>query len=272
MKSTIMIALAVSAQAHTIFQQAHHHNHLPFTTQLTHPPSPTPRNSPSTTSSTPPLVGLRAPHLNYPIHDVSDARMACGPVSTHSNRTIDARAGDRVGAWWGAVIGGEAFPGDPDHPIPPGHKGPISTYMAKVEDAVGVSLEEGEEGLRWFKIQESGLDVETGRWAVDEMIAERGWVYVDLPKCLAPGEYLLRQEVLALHSAAEWMGAQFYQSCAQLNVTGGGGYVPEETVAIPGVYGQDDPGVLVQIYVDGVPDHGRKPYPVPGPRPMTCPA
>lgn len=148
--------------------------------------------------------------------------------------------------------------------------------MARVEvedldDGDGGVVGVEDDGLRWFKIAEEGLDVGTGLWAVDGMMAARGWVYVDIPACLKPGGYLLRQELLALHGAGESMGSQFYQSCAQLRLEGGGSYVPEETVSIPGAYRQDDPGVLIQIWVDGVPDNGRKPYPIPGPRPMACP-
>ncbi|KAL2165904.1 hypothetical protein VTG60DRAFT_3622 [Thermothelomyces hinnuleus] len=173
------------------------------------------------------LVGLRAPSSDYPVYDVNDPQLTCGLPATRSDRVIDVKAGDRIGAWWGHVIGGEQYPNDPDNPIAASHKGPISTYMA-----------------RWFKIHEDTFDPATGRWGVDNMIAAGGWSYVDLPACLAPGQYLLRQELLALHSAYSRMGAQFYQSCAQLNVSGPGTCVPSQTVSIPGAYRQDDPGIL----------------------------
>ncbi|KAH6615971.1 glycoside hydrolase [Chaetomium sp. MPI-SDFR-AT-0129] len=140
--------------------------------------------------------------------------------------------------------------------------------MARVDDAA--NADSNDPGLRWFKIAEDGLDTATGTWGVDRMIAQGGWAYARVPECLEAGEYLVRQELLALHSAYDRMGAQFYQSCAQVNVTGGGSYVPTETVSIPGAYGQEDPGVLIQIWVNGVPDNGRKTYVVPGPRPMRC--
>ncbi|KAG7294175.1 hypothetical protein NEMBOFW57_004245 [Staphylotrichum longicolle] len=245
MKPTAIIALVASAQAHSIFQKLSVNG-----------------------ADQGQLNGLRAPSSDFPVYDVNDQQLSCGLPGTHSNTVINVKAGDRVGAWWGHVIGGAQWPNDPDNPISPSHKGPISTYLARVDNAATASPN----GLRWFKISEEGLDTSTGRWAVDSMIAAGGWSYATIPRCLAPGHYLLRQELLALHSAYNRLGAQFYQSCAQLNVSGGGTYVPSQTVSIPGAYGQDDPGVLIQIWVNGVPDNGRRPYTVPGPRPMTCPA
>jgi hypothetical protein len=42
-------------------------------------------------------------------------------------------------------------------------------------------------------------------------------VGVTIPRCLQNGEYLLRAEHIALHSAGSAGGAQFYISCAQLS-------------------------------------------------------
>ena len=43
-------------------------------------------------------------------------------------------------------------------------------------------------------------------------------------------------EQIALHSASSFGGAQFYISCSQIQVTGGGSGNPGPLVAIPGVY------------------------------------
>ncbi|KAK4126997.1 lytic polysaccharide monooxygenase [Parathielavia appendiculata] len=245
MKFSLIMIMAVSAQAHSIFQKLSVNG-----------------------VEQGQLVGLRAPSQPNPVYDVWDQQLACGLPGTRSNKVINVKAGDRIGAWWGHVIGGPQWPNDPDHPIASSHKGPISTYMARVDNAATTSPN----GLRWFKIHEDSFNPSTGKWGVDNMIANKGWSYAIIPWCLAPGHYLLRQELLALHSAYSNMGAQFYQSCAQLNVSGGGSFVPSQTVSIPGAYAQNDPGVLIQIWVNGIPDNGRKSYTAPGPRPMTCPA
>ncbi|KAK4033864.1 family 61 putative glycoside hydrolase [Parachaetomium inaequale] len=222
-KSTVLIALAVTAQAHTIFQSLSVNG-----------------------ADQGQLVGLRAPKSNNPIYDVIDQQLACGHPGSHSDKVINVKAGDRIGAKWGHVLGGAQRPNDRDNPIASSHKGPISTYMARVDNAATASPN----GLKWFKIHEDGLDTRTGKWGVDNMIAAAGWAYATIPRCLAPGQYLLRQELLALHSA--------------------GSVVPSATVSIPGAYKQDDKGILLQIWVKDVPNNGRKAYTVPGPRPMSC--
>ena len=43
------------------------------------------------------------------------------------------------------------------------------------------------------------------------------------------------------------MGAQFYPSCAQITITGGGSANPTG-VALPGAYQPDDAGILVELW------------------------
>lgn len=77
-------------------------------------------------------------------------------------------------------------------------------YMAKVDNAAST----GTSGLRWFKVAEEGLN--GGKWGVDTMIQQGGWHYFTMPTCLASGNYLLRAELIALHSAYSPGGAQVY--------------------------------------------------------------
>lgn len=79
-------------------------------------------------------------------------------------------------------------------------------YLAKVDNAATANAR----GLRWFKIAEDGLDTSSGQWGVDRMINNGGWQYFNMPTCIAPGNYLMRVELLALHSAYNQGGAQFY--------------------------------------------------------------
>lgn len=85
-----------------------------------------------------------------------------------------------------------------------------------------------------------------------------------IPKSLPSGEYLFRIEHIALHSASSAGGAQFYISCAQIKVTGGGNGNPSPLVSFPGAYKADDPGIKLNIYYP-VPTS----YTCPGPRPWT---
>ncbi len=71
--------------------------------------------------------------------------MICGQSGTKSTTVISVKAGDRVGAFWGHVIGGAQFANDADNPIAKSHKGPVMAYLAKVDNAASASLT----GLKW---------------------------------------------------------------------------------------------------------------------------
>jgi len=73
-------------------------------------------------------------------------------------------------------------------------------------------------------------------------------VTFQIPAATPTGQYLLRVEHIALHVAQSVGGAQFYISCAQISVTGGGSGTPGPLVAFPGAYSATDPGILIDIY------------------------
>ncbi|CAO2656083.1 Nn.00g048860.m01.CDS01 [Neocucurbitaria sp. VM-36] len=213
------------------------------------------------------LVGIRVPTSNNPITNVNDNNIACnsGYKSPVSSKVIDVKAGDKIGVQWGHVIGGAQIANDPDHPIAKSHKGPTMFYLAKVDNAASAQPS----GQKWFKVAEDGLDG-SGQWGVDRMISAGGWVDFTLPTCVAPGQYLLRAEIIALHSASKSMGAQFYMGCAQINVSGSGTKTGT-TVSFPGAYQQNDAGILVSIYdAQGNPKGNGQPYKIPGPAKLTC--
>lgn len=58
----------------------------------------------------------------------------------------------------------------------------------------------------------------------------------------------MRHEIIALHSAYSYPGAQFYPGCHQLKVTGGGGAMPAALVGFPGAYKASDAGITVDAY------------------------
>lgn len=85
---------------------------------------------------------------------------------------------------------------------------------------------------------------------------------VQIPSTLAPGNYIFRQEIIALHNGNRKGGAEIFPSCSQLRVGGSqkGKPTKEELVSIPGVYTSDEPGIWAKkIY-----DTGSK-YTAPGP-------
>lgn len=129
---------------------------------------------------------------NFPVEDVTSASMACNvngnvPASTVCGVT----AGSTVKVEWHHVS--RAQKGG-DDPIASSHKGPIISYLAKVSDAGSVT---NVASLDWFKIQEEGLN--GGVWAVDKLVAAgTGEWDVKIPSNIPNGDYLLRNEIIAL--------------------------------------------------------------------------
>jgi hypothetical protein len=83
---------------------------------------------------------------------------------------------------------------------------------------------------------------------------------VRIPSNIMPGNYVLRHEILALHSAYNVGGAQFYPQCINLRITGSGTSVPSGVPATQ-LYTANDPGVHYNIYNDET----NPTYQIPGP-------
>ncbi|KAL0577156.1 hypothetical protein V5O48_004832 [Marasmius crinis-equi] len=189
-------------------------------------------------------VGIRVTNTNSPVEDVTSDDIICNVQSTltSSSTVIDVPAGGEVTTEWHHTSDGPTE-GDGDDPIASSHKGPIITYLAKVDDAATA----GVTGLQWFKIQEEGYDSSNQTWAVDKLIANGGKYTFMIPECVPSGQYLMRHEIIALHSASSYPGTQFYIGCAQINVSGGGSASPGN-VSFPGAYDGADPGITISIY------------------------
>ena len=65
--------------------------------------------------------------------------------------------------------------------------------------------------------------VTCGKWALDVFIQNGSKSKFTVPSCLAPGYYIFRQELIALHSAMPLgKGAQNIPQCLYIEVTGSG--------------------------------------------------
>lgn len=155
--------------------------------------------------------GVRVPTYDGPINDVSSNDIVCngGPNPTKSTSTvITLQAGSTVQLKWRHTL----TSGDNDI-IDASHKGPVMAYLKKVSDAKSDSGVGG----GWFKISQDAFD--GSKWGVDRLIANKGIQTITIPQCISPGQYLLRGELIALHSASSSMGAQFYMvSCFLLRM------------------------------------------------------
>ena len=141
------------------------------------------------------------------------------------------------------------------------HPGPMQFYLARVPDGESVSSWKGE-GPVWFKIYHEQPNFGSQlTWPSNG----KSSFPVTIPRCIKAGNYLLRAEHIGLHSASSAGGAQFYISCAQLKVTGGGSTEPSQKVSFPGAYKASDPGIQININWP-IPTS----YKNPGPAVFTC--
>jgi len=125
------------------------------------------------------------------------------------------------------------------------HPGPLLVYMAKVPAGKTAANFDGS-GAVWFKIYEEGpvFGGQALTWPTDSATS----VSFKIPAATPSGDYLLRVEHIALHVAQSSGGAQFYLSCGQITVTGGGSGTPGPLVSFPGAYQATDPGILIDIF------------------------
>ncbi|KAI3397523.1 hypothetical protein diail_10615 [Diaporthe ilicicola] len=185
---------------------------------------------------------------NGPVEDVTLPDMQCGTDTAPAALVAEAAAGSDVELFWTLW--------------PESHVGPTLTYMAKCDNDDCTTYEPGTDAV-WFKIQENGREGTSDTWGTTAVMTAGGSVTYTIPECIEPGNYLVRHEIIALHSAYSYPGAQFYPGCHQIKVTGGGSTTPSDLVAFPGAYKGTDAGITYDAYKAAE-------YTVPGPALFTC--
>jgi len=157
----------------------------------------------------------------------------CHLDATNAKGYVTVAAGDSIFLQW--------------TPWPSSHHGPIIDYLANCGSSC-VTVDKTT--LQFFKIDGVGLVSDSsppGTWGDDEMIANNnGWL-VKIPPTIAPGNYVLRHELIALHGGENVDGAQNYMQCFNLQITGSGTTTPSGTLG-ENLYHSADPGILVNIY------------------------
>ncbi|KAI0752954.1 glycoside hydrolase family 61 protein [Daedaleopsis nitida] len=166
-----------------------------------------------------------------PVTDVTSIDLRCYTSETGATaQTINVAAGSQMGFWADQQVY---------------HPGVLNIYLAKAPSGVDVASWDGS-GNVWFKIYEMPA-VTNGGQSITFPAQNIDGATFTVPKNLPSGQYLVRVEHIALHVAQTYGGAQFYISCGQINVTGGGSGTPGPLVAIPGVYTGNEPGILINI-------------------------
>lgn len=140
------------------------------------------------------------------------------------------------------------------------HRGPVITYLAACN---GPCDKVDKTSLRWVKIAEAGLISGTantqGIWATD--LLRQGNNSAMIPTSIAPGNYVIRNEIIALHRA-NLAEPEFYMACANLEVTSGGNDdLSGKGVPATELYSTEDK----QIFGFSIYDGRDTTWPIPGP-------
>nr|OQO21749.1 hypothetical protein B0A51_09690 [Rachicladosporium sp. CCFEE 5018] len=139
-------------------------------------------------------------------------------------------------------------------PWPVSHHGPVIDYLARCTGKDCTTADKTK--LEFFKFAEAGLIEDlpektygvTGKWASDDLIANNNSWVVKIPSDIAPGPYVLRHEIIALHSAHEVNGAQNYPQCVNLEISGSGTASPVGITGDKLYPNTTAPGIFVSIY------------------------
>ncbi|KAF9526245.1 glycoside hydrolase family 61 protein [Crepidotus variabilis] len=185
----------------------------------------------STTSN----AAVRQPINNSPVTSVTTNDVRCNVSPGAATETVSVAAGSTIGFKLDNTLY---------------HIGPAAIYLGK---APSTAASWDGSGANWFKIAEWGPVYSPSFTFTDVNLSQ---LTTTIPTNTPAGEYLVRIEQIALHVAG---APQWYISCAQIKITGGGSGNPSK-VSIPGYVSATDPGLTVNIYYP-VPTA----YTVPGP-------
>ncbi|KAH8734291.1 glycosyl hydrolase family 61-domain-containing protein [Ilyonectria robusta] len=127
---------------------------------------------------------------------------------------------------------------------PESHVGPVLTYVAKCDGECSAA---DKTTLKWVKIDEAGINLDTQVWAATDMIANNNTWTTTVPSTLAAGNYVFRHEIIAMHGAGSENGAQNYPQCFNIAITGSGTDNPEGVLGTA-LYTSTDAGILFNPY------------------------
>ncbi|KAH9985297.1 glycoside hydrolase family 61 protein J [Russula vinacea] len=165
-----------------------------------------------------------------PVKGADNPSMNCGLNAQLATMVVPANPGSVMDFYWGD-LGGANWPHN---------TGPLMTYMAACDTSTCDKFNGST--AKWFKIDQIGKKSDGSTWYQADVL-NRQPISVTLPTQVAPGDYLVRNEIIALQLAVSLGGAEFYPSCTQIRVGGSKTGTPNQTVLFPGAYSDNDPGI-----------------------------
>ncbi|OTB04567.1 carbohydrate-binding module family 1 protein [Hypoxylon sp. CI-4A] len=191
---------------------------------------------------------VRMPGSNSPVTSVNSNDIRC---NVGGAKGVSGKCGVKAGST--VTVEMHAQPGDRScgsEAIGGAHYGPVNVYLSQVPDAT-----KADGSTPWYKIfadswSAKGSVGDADNWGTNDLNSCCGKMDVPIPADTPAGDYLLRAEVIALHTASSAGGAQFYMSCYQLTITNDGAKAAAlpAGVSFPGAYKSSDPGIQINIH------------------------
>ncbi|KAH7908284.1 glycoside hydrolase family 61 protein [Hygrophoropsis aurantiaca] len=169
-----------------------------------------------------------------PVKGTDNPSLNCGMNATLASDVGNANPGSQLQInWVGSSTGDSNWPHE---------TGPVMAYMALCD---GSCATYDSANAEWFKISEQDLLPGNTTWYQD-LISQGAMANVTIPSNLAPGNYLLRSEIISLQLAQTVGGVEFYPSCTQLQIGGNqDGTAPSsDEVTFPGGYTATEAGIF----------------------------
>ncbi|KAK3678816.1 hypothetical protein LTR78_001269 [Recurvomyces mirabilis] len=163
--------------------------------------------------------------------------IVCHKNATPGNSYLTLTAGTTIGLQWNTW--------------PDGHHGDVLNQMAAVSGDFSTI---DKTALNFFAVELDGWHSGSnpGLWATDTLIANNFTGMLTIPANLAPGNYVLRHEIISLHAANNAGGAQNYPMCVNVKVVSSGTATPcaggADCRVGEKLYNAADPGINFNLY------------------------
>ncbi|KXX73561.1 Polysaccharide monooxygenase Cel61a [Madurella mycetomatis] len=179
-----------------------------------------------------------------------DPDIICHKIARPGQEYVNVRAGSNITLQWMMW--------------PESHVGPIMDYLAPCPSSGCVDTDKTQ--LEFVKLAQQALKPDATpstfwleAWVVDDFRKNSYKWVVNIPSDIKSGYYVLRHEIIALHSAWGENGAQAYPQCINLHVTDGGDTEVSGGTSPMKFYDAEHPGIHISVY------DGLTTYPYPGP-------